>query len=894
MLSIVGVALPIAPLPGARRAAGRGLTHTLTRLIVTASFPLSAAMLVAGLITGEPLLIAGGAGGLAAPILGSVQLLVNRPHPTILIVLWIPSVLALAPIPVPVVAEASSLGLAALATAVILYHAPRHAALYLTAVGAMAGATMMLVHGVGIASGVAAVILAVTIWGTTVLHGYVGRKLRHSEARFRGSFEDAPIAMLLADDDGIRRVNPAFEALLGYREAEVRGRSLETIIPPGDIPVSQQATPAAPFERRYLRRDGGIIWGQTAITTVRDAAADQAHHVVQILDVTRRHAQNEAIRSAEERQRSLLSCMPVALWEEDFSAVGEWLESKRRAGVTDVREHFRLHPEEVKEGAGLVRVVDVNDAAARLIQAPSKEALIGGLHQSTFTEETRDSFVEQFAAIWEGRNTVSVEVIGSTVDGRRIACELQWAVPVVAGERDLRRVVVAITDLTESNQTKAELQRRVALENLIAKLSTDFINLRPEKTDEGIERALQVIGSHAGAGRSYLFRFSPDGTSMTNTHEWCAPDVAPMKQRIQGVPIDDFPWVCEPLKAGRAIVVPRVADLPAEASAERAEFEAQGITSLIIVPMVKTGSVMGFVGFDSLASGRSWSEADIGLLGLIGEMFVNAAERKTAGERLAALMRSKDELIAAVSHELRTPLTAILGFAEELQSADNLPAEERSQLLGLIVEQGRDLSHLVEDLLVASRLETGQLKVAPERISLREQVAQTLRGLQLPEGRSVEPPADDATVCADALRVRQVLRNLLTNAVRYGGARIGIDIEQRGRSVALVVGDDGPGVPAHEQDRIFEPYERAHETPGRPGSIGLGLSVSRQLARLMGGDLHYRRGTTSAFELVLPAAEPQVVRAPGIEGTATVAFLHRDPFPPDPLPAQRAWAEAGA
>ncbi|MFH1331419.1 MAG: PAS domain S-box protein, partial [Actinomycetota bacterium] len=336
------------------------------------------------------------------------------------------------------------------------------------AIGATAGALLLITHGVRVASGIAAAVLGTTIWGSAVLHAHVARRLRQSEARFRGAFENAPIAMVLADDAGIRRVNPAFETLLGYREAHVRGWSLDSITPAADRTTPPQALAEPPFERRYQCSDGGIIWGQTAVTALRDEAADGAHYVVQILDITRRRAHLETISGAEERQRALLSCMPVALWQEDFSAVEEWLGSLRRSGVEDLREYLRLHPDEAAKGVGLIRVVDVNEAAVRLVKAPGKETLVGGIPESTFTGETRDSFIEQFAAVWEGRTSASVEVIGATLDGQWIACELQWAAPVVAGERDLTRGVVAITDLTERNRDRAELQRRAALENLIA------------------------------------------------------------------------------------------------------------------------------------------------------------------------------------------------------------------------------------------------------------------------------------------------------------------------------------------------------------------------------------------------------------------------------------------
>jgi two-component system sensor histidine kinase KdpD len=96
----------------------------------------------------------------------------------------------------------------------------------------------------------------------------------------------------------------------------------------------------------------------------------------------------------------------------------------------------------------------------------------------------------------------------------------------------------------------------------------------------------------------------------------------------------------------------------------------------------------------------------------------------------------------------------------------------------------------------------------------------------------------------------------LTNAVRYGGTEVTVEATELGERTMLSIRDNGPGLPEAEWERIFEPYERAHDTPTQPASIGLGLTVSRQLARLMDGDLTYESdGSSSVFKLVLPAAE---------------------------------------
>ncbi len=120
-------------------------------------------------------------------------------------------------------------------------------------------------------------------------------------------------------------------------------------------------------------------------------------------------------------------------------------------------------------------------------------------------------------------------------------------------------------------------------------------------------------------------------------------------------------------------------------------------------------------------------------------------------------------------------------------------------------------------------------------------------GLQAPDLRAV----------GDPVRVRQIIRNLLSNAIRYGGDRIMVDIVALEGNVLLAVSDNGPGIPSSEQERIFEAYAIAHDPGSQPSSVGLGLAVARRLARLMEGSLTYERtGNISVFELHLPLAKP--------------------------------------
>ncbi|MGH3650379.1 MAG: sensor histidine kinase, partial [Acidimicrobiia bacterium] len=162
-----------------------------------------------------------------------------------------------------------------------------------------------------------------------------------------------------------------------------------------------------------------------------------------------------------------------------------------------------------------------------------------------------------------------------------------------------------------------------------------------------------------------------------------------------------------------------------------------------------------------------------------------------------------------------------------------------------------EMSNIVEDLLVAARAEVGTIAVEMQPVDLIAEARATLEGL----GMSAElPKTSPPTVLADPRRVRQVLRNLLTNAQRYGGPKRRITAGAFLGRAWLEVRDNGDGVPDEDVEHIFEPYVTGRMGAG--GSVGLGLAVARQLTELMGGSLEYERGgVESVFRLELPLAD---------------------------------------
>ncbi|MFC1724859.1 PAS domain S-box protein [candidate division KSB1 bacterium] len=190
-------------------------------------------------------------------------------------------------------------------------------------------------------------------------------------------------------------------------------------------------------------------------------------------------------------------------------------------------------------------------------------------------------------------------------------------------------------EVSERKKAESELKYRFEFEQLIKNLSSRFINLNPEDIDTGINQALKAIGEFLKVDRSYVFLFHDYGTKMSNTHEWCAKGIKSQIENLKNLPVDIFPWWMQKLNRLENIYIPSVSDLSVEANTERELLQMQKIKSVVGVPMVYFGkTLVGFIGFDSVRREKEWSDDNISLVKLTGELFVTALERKKAGETL--------------------------------------------------------------------------------------------------------------------------------------------------------------------------------------------------------------------------------------------------------------------
>ncbi|HEY2321399.1 MAG TPA: PAS domain-containing sensor histidine kinase [Thermoanaerobaculia bacterium] len=233
-------------------------------------------------------------------------------------------------------------------------------------------------------------------------------------------------------------------------------------------------------------------------------------------------------------------------------------------------------------------------------------------------------------------------------------------------------------------------------------------------------------------------------------------------------------------------------------------------------------------------------------------------EARRAAEQASA---SKSRFLSMMSHDLRTPLTAVAGYAELLRHG--VAEKELVEYATAIREAAHDVSKLVDDVLSFAQLESGRVAVRPAPLSIDEAIRRAAM-LVKPKMQEAEisfetRDCDQVWVRADGDRLQQILLNLLSNAIKFTppGGRVEVSCERHDGRVHVVVADSGVGIPEDQFEHVFEPFVQLdHPAEVRMQGVGLGLAISRELARVMEGDLTANRSADggAAFTIELPAA----------------------------------------
>ena len=333
----------------------------------------------------------------------------------------------------------------------------------------------------------------------------------------------------------------------------------------------------------------------------------------------------------------------------------------------------------------------------------------------------------------------------------------------------------------------------------------------------------------------------------------------------------------EPLATGEPVLVAEVDDAWINRLAKDPEHlaavRALHPESAIMAPLSVRGHTLGLMTFATAGSGRRYRVADVSLAGEVARRAAVAVDNarlyrqsELARREAEAASRAKGQFLAVMSHELRTPLNAILGYSELVEMGVHGPVSDaQREAMARIRRSGQHLLSLVNNVLNLERSEVGGLETEFATLPVA-QLFEDADALCRPQAEakgitlSVEAPPPTLSVLGEREKAGQVLANLLSNAVKFtpSGGRISVTYRADVESVDLCVTDTGLGIPADSIDRIFEPFVQLDSgLTRRAEGAGLGLAISRRLARLMGGDLtvESERGRGSTFTLSLVRVE---------------------------------------
>ena len=550
---------------------------------------------------------------------------------------------------------------------------------------------------------------------------------------------------------------------------------------------------------------------------------EHANEELGALSYANEHARRQ-LEQALERYRALIEASTAVVWTADPSGKVDDMPAWRElTGQSRIEVH----------GFGWLDAIHLGDRDA--VRAGWRTAILSGtVFEAEFRLRRRDGSHRWFHS---------------------------RAVPI----RHDRRIVEWVGVFDDTHDEHVEAERRAAVENALSVLgsSLDY---------QWTLAALTRLVVPAIADYCSVDLVESDGT----TRRVSATHVDPEKETV----LRDL-WARYPFKPTDRVGVPEVVRTgeaqvtvdvdPAEITtfARDAEHAAMlkklGPRSYACLPMSARGNVFGALSLVYSDSGRRYEDADLAAAQEIAARAATAIDNARLYASAQTANRAKSDFLATMSHELRTPLNAIAGYVEILSTGLRGPVNE-AQLrdLSRIQQNQQHLLEIISDILSFSRLEAGRVRYRLTPVPVRE-LLDRMEAMIEPQAhsRSVEyrcvNVADGLSVVADREKLEQVLINLLGNAVKFtpSGGRITLSAADRGDRIALQVQDTGIGIEPWQMGTIFEPFVQLEPSLTRTTEgAGLGLAISRELTRGMGGEISVASvpGEGSVFTVELPRA----------------------------------------
>ncbi len=424
--------------------------------------------------------------------------------------------------------------------------------------------------------------------------------------------------------------------------------------------------------------------------------------------------------------------------------------------------------------------------------------------------------------------------------------------PVTNERNEITHFVAVKEDITHIKSMQDQLMHILSLQDILTKISSSYINIPVKNRVQAINGALKELGILAGASRATIFGYDFSRQVANNTFEWHTENVRPLKDKLQGVPLNVIPDWVRAHRNGETVLITDVLSLHGERRL-KGMLKEWGVRSLIAVPMVSDDGCVGFLGFTYSETGRQFTDKEQAILKLFAQIVVNLENRYRAEKSLTEAKikaeesdRLKSAFLANMSHEIRTPLNGILGFLDLLDDP-NLDEQNRDEFVDIIQKSSDRLLNTMRDIIEISRIETGQVSVRYEELDVYAlmqrlynsfQQGARAKGLQMymENGQSGDCPV---YITSDFNKLLAVLTNLIKNAIKYTlEGEIKFGCIRRDAAIEFFVRDTGIGVPDDRKDAIFNRFEQAdiEDTRVFEGS-GLGLAISKFYVEQLGGKI---------------------------------------------------------
>ena len=403
--------------------------------------------------------------------------------------------------------------------------------------------------------------------------------------------------------------------------------------------------------------------------------------------------------------------------------------------------------------------------------------------------------------------------------------------------------------LDAANKLNDALRGRVAFERFLADLSAEFINVASDRVERKIEEGLRRLAEYLEIDRTNLARLTPEGDFQTLV-------VYSVPGAVPSIPDYDrgVPWYAGEMRAGRIVQLPRLADLPPEASAERTLCESVGVRSHFGIPINVGGMPLCVLGLTMFQREIDFADEMISRLRLIGEVFANALARRDADDALRRMhndlahvtrVSTVGQLAASIAHEVNQPLCAIIANAEAALNFVNAPQTNLTEVreaLADIIASGK----LAGDVIARSHRLLKRRETQIERLSVNQlvrDVCAVVRGEALMRKIKLTWELSDSApeILGDRVQLQQVMLNLLVNAMdavanaptgeRHVMARTQKSPSNDGGS-RVTVRDNGIGLTAEVAAKMFDPFftTKLH-------GLGMGLAINRTIVNAHGGQL---------------------------------------------------------